>query len=40
MKRAAIRKNEEAINYIHYDIDELEVLIGDNIKIVNMFLTQ
>lgn len=35
VRRAAIIANEESINYImNYDIDELKIFIGDNIKIL------
>lgn len=33
-RREAIKGNEEAINYIDFNLDELRILIGDNIKIV------
>ena len=33
-RRAAVIGNEEAINYINFDLDELKVLISDNIKVV------
>lgn len=35
IKRLAIKSNEESINFIsNYDLDDLEIFIADNIKVV------
>ena len=33
-RKEAIKGNEEAINYINFDLDELKILVGENIKVV------